>query len=74
MLPNFLLPERKSDLENLNVEGFGHKRDEVTKEQGKIHNEELHDLFSSPIIVQLIKARRIRNAVHVGRAGEGRSV
>jgi hypothetical protein len=49
---------------------FGPKRDEVTGEWGKPHNEELHDLYSSPSINRIIKARRMRWAVHVARMGE----
>jgi len=44
---------------------FGPKRDEVTGEWRKLHNEELNDLYSSPNIVQVIKSRRMRWAVHV---------
>jgi hypothetical protein len=39
---------------------FGSKRDEVTGEWRKMHNEELHDLYSSPSIIRIIKARRMR--------------
>jgi hypothetical protein len=39
---------------------FGLKRDEVTGEWRKLHNEELHDLYSSPSIIRIIKARRMR--------------
>jgi len=39
---------------------FGSKRDKVTGEWRKLHNEELNDLYSSPIIVQEIKLRRMR--------------
>ena len=39
---------------------FGPKRDELTVEWGKLHNEELNDLYSSPNIVRVIKSRRIR--------------
>ena len=53
---------------------FGHKRDEVTDEWRKVHNEELNDLYCSPIIVRVIKLRRMRWAVHVARMGERRSV
>jgi len=38
---------------------FGSRRDEVTGEWGKLHNEELNDLYSSPNIVQVIKLKRI---------------
>jgi hypothetical protein len=51
---------------------FGPKRDEVTGGWRKLHNEELHDLFSSPSIVRVIKARRMRWAGHVARTGEVR--
>jgi hypothetical protein len=46
---------------------FGPKRDEVTGEWRKLHNEELHDLYSSPIIVQVIKSRRMKLAGNVAR-------
>jgi uncharacterized membrane protein len=39
---------------------FGPKRDEVTGEWRKLHNEELHDLYSSPNTVRVIKLRRMR--------------
>jgi hypothetical protein len=39
---------------------FGPKRDEVTGEWRKLHNEELNDLYSSPNIVRMIKSRRMR--------------
>jgi hypothetical protein len=48
---------------------FGLKRDEVTGEWRKLHNEELNDLYSSPIIVRVIKSRRMRWAGHVARFG-----
>jgi hypothetical protein len=44
---------------------FGPKRDEVTGEWRKLHNEELRDLYSSPSIIRIIKSRRIRLADHV---------
>jgi hypothetical protein len=53
---------------------FGPKRDEVTGEWRKLHNEELHDLYSSPTIVRVIKSRRMRWAGHVAQIGEGRGV
>jgi hypothetical protein len=49
---------------------FGPKRNEVTREWGKLHNEELNDLYTSPIIVRIIKSRRMRRAGHVARMGE----
>jgi hypothetical protein len=45
---------------------FGPKRDEVTGEWRKFHNEDLHDLYSSPSIIIIIKSRRMRWASHVG--------
>jgi hypothetical protein len=49
---------------------YGPKRDEVTGGWRKLHNEELHGLYSSPSIVRVIKARRMRWAEHVARMGE----
>jgi hypothetical protein len=46
----------------------------VTGEWRKLHNEELHNLYSSPDIVRQIKSRRIRWAGHVARVGEDRKV
>ena len=53
---------------------FGSKRDEVTGEWRKLHNEELSDLFSSTNIVWVIKSRSMRLAGHVARIGERRGV
>jgi len=53
---------------------FGPKRDEVTGEWRKLHNEELSYLYSLPNIVQVAKSRRMRWAGHVGRMGEERGV
>jgi hypothetical protein len=49
---------------------FGAKRDEVTSEWRKLHNEELYDLYSSPSIIRIIKSRSMRWAGHVARMGE----
>jgi hypothetical protein len=51
---------------------FGPKREEVTGCWRKLHNEELHGLYSSPSIVRVMKARRMRWAGHVARMGEVR--
>jgi hypothetical protein len=48
---------------------FGPKRDELTGGWRKMHNEELHGLYSSPSIVMVIKARRMRWAGNVARMG-----
>ena len=50
---------------------FGPKRDEVTGEWRKLHNEELRDLYSLPNIVQVVISRRMRWAGHVARMGRG---
>jgi hypothetical protein len=52
---------------------FGPKRDEVTGEWRKLHNEELHNLYSSPNIIRTIKSRRMKWAGHVARMGEKRN-
>jgi len=53
---------------------FGPKRDEVTGEWRKLHNEELSNLYSLPNIVRVVKSRRMRWTRHVARMGEGRGV
>ena len=53
---------------------FGPKRDEVTWEWRKLHNEELNDLYCSPNIVRVITSRRMRWAEHVARMEERRDV
>jgi hypothetical protein len=51
---------------------FGPKREEATGEWRVPHNEELHDLYSSPNIIRVMKSRRMRWAGHVARMGEKR--
>jgi hypothetical protein len=52
---------------------FGPKREEDGSWR-KVHNNELHSLYSSPNIVRVIKSRRMRGAGHVARMGEARDV
>jgi hypothetical protein len=51
---------------------FGPKRDEVTGEWRRLHNNKLYALYSSPSIIQVIKSRRLRWAGHVAGMGERR--
>jgi len=53
---------------------FGPKRDEVTGEWRKPHNEEPNDLYSLPNVVRVLKSRRLRWAWHVARMGEDSGV
>jgi hypothetical protein len=53
---------------------FGPRRDEVTGYWGKLHNEELNDLYNSPNNVRVIKTRRMRWAGHVAHMGEERGL
>jgi hypothetical protein len=50
---------------------FGPRRDEVTGEWRKLHNEELNDLYSSPNVIWVTKSRSMRCAGHVARMGRG---
>jgi hypothetical protein len=52
---------------------FGPKRDEVTRDWRKLHNEGLHNLYSSPNIIRMIKSRRMTWAGHVARMREKRN-
>jgi hypothetical protein len=53
---------------------FRPRRDEVTGGWRKLHNEELHDLHSSPSIVRIIKSRRMRWVGHVAQMGKNKRV
>jgi hypothetical protein len=53
---------------------FGPKRNRVTEGWRKLHNEELHNLYSSPSIIRTIKSRSMRWAGHVARMGGKRNV
>jgi hypothetical protein len=50
---------------------FGPKRDEVTWERRKLRNEELNDIYCSPIVIRVIKSRRMRWTGHVAHMGRG---
>jgi hypothetical protein len=52
---------------------FGRKRDEVTREGRKLHNEELRDLYSLPSIIRVVKLRSMRWAGNIARIGEKRN-
>jgi hypothetical protein len=59
---------RQRVFENRVLRGiFGLKRDEVTGGSRKVHNEKLHNLYSSPSIIRMIKSRRMRWAGYVAR-------
>jgi hypothetical protein len=49
---------------------FGPKRDDVTGEWRRLHNEKLHNLYSSPNIFRQIKPKRMRWTRHIARIGE----
>ena len=53
---------------------FGPKKDEITGERRKLHNEELNDMYCSPNIIRMIKSRRMRWAGHVAHLAERRCV
>jgi hypothetical protein len=52
---------------------FEPKRDEVMGDWRKLHNEELHNLYSSPNIIRMIKSRRMKWTGHVARVGKTRN-
>jgi len=69
------LQEERRVFENMMLRGiFGPRRDEVTGEWRRLHNEELNDSYYSPNIVRVIKSRRMRWAGHVARMCEERGV
>jgi hypothetical protein len=71
---NFITHVRLKVFENRVLKRiFGPKRDEVTGDWRKLHNEELHNLYSSPNIIRTIKSRRMRWAGHVVRIRETRN-
>jgi hypothetical protein len=53
---------------------FGPKRDGVLGGWRKLHNEELHNLYSSPSVIRIIKSMRMRWAGHVAQMGQKRNV
>jgi hypothetical protein len=62
--PGFLLhfskqPSLYSTSHTLNRDLFVPKRDEMIRGLGKLHNEELHNLYSSPSVIRMIKSRRV---------------
>jgi hypothetical protein len=70
-----LRDERRLKLfQNRVLKIFGPKRDEVTREWRKLHNEVLNDLYSSPNIILIIKSRRMRWAGNVECVGETRGI
>jgi hypothetical protein len=60
--------------ENRMLRIFGQKRAGVTGGWVKLHNEELHNLYSLPSIIRIVKSRRMRWASHVAQIGEKRNV
>jgi hypothetical protein len=61
-------------VKHLNCKLYYRQLHKVRREWRKLHNEKLHDLYSSPTIVRLIKSRRLRWAGHVARIRRGRGV
>jgi hypothetical protein len=52
---------------------FAPKRDEVTRDWRRLHNEELHNLYCSPSVIRMMKSRKMRWAEHVARVGVKRN-
>ena len=53
---------------------YGLKRDEVTGEWRKLHNEELNGLYCSPVLIRVINSRRMSLAGHVARMGDRKGI
>jgi hypothetical protein len=66
-----LVSDIKGEEDTLSV--FDPKRNEVTGDWRKLHIEEVHNLYSSPNIIRMIKSRRMRWGGHVARMGEKRN-
>jgi hypothetical protein len=64
----------RAQTEGVSDQGAEENRDEVIRECRKLHNRELHNLYSSPDIINQIKSRRMRWARHVARMGVERKV
>jgi hypothetical protein len=65
--------EKLRVFENRVLRIFGSNRDEVSGGWKKLHNEELHNFYSSPCIIRMIKSRRMRRTGHAARMGTKRN-
>jgi hypothetical protein len=73
-IANIIINNNNNSFENRVLRRiFGPKRDEETGKWRKLHKEELHDLYSSPSIIRIIKSRWMKWAGHVARMGEKRN-
>jgi len=63
------LEHRWKVFENIVMKIFAPKREGIIGGEKELHNEELHNLYSSPIIIRVIKSRRLRWVGHVARLG-----
>jgi hypothetical protein len=70
ILPIFLVTRPQQILSFvILVRIFDLKRDEVTEDWRKLHNDEFHNLYSSPNVIRIMKSRRMGGAGHVARMG-----